>query len=485
MGHALHLEFAPAWSALGESYFVFGNWNLLWYGGACRGTARVAATGDAGARPADGGCRDRGDPVCSRSFAFPEAAVRLADQTTFNRATLHFAPVAVVFVALAFQAFAVRWRAAAADARAQLTLAMPPTSDARASRRHAVLHRHAEPRARAARAGEVARGHPFRADDAADRKRCPPASRHPTESTSSRSPTSRRATRTPQFVLKSLRSARRDGARAARAMGRLRRQPGGVGSGVPRLRLHRREVVLVRRRDARRQRRLLAALAQAARRAAGSADRRWSTSRTRRSAAAFARCSSASTASASPTRRSPTGFRSRRRIRSACRSGSTDSSISAGRFRRPRSPHWSPAFLRRDRALDAVRAAGAELQRARTLDRRRADRAAHARRDAGPRRGRGAARARPKRISRARRSSVATSRARAAAARKYKQCHGAIGADGSAAAARNSPLPIRTRRVAAALAAHQRGDHASGRARVPGRARRRRPIIRPRCTISA
>ncbi len=50
-------------------------------------------------------------------FAFPEAAGWLAGQTTFNRATLHFAPVAVVFAALAFQEFAARWRAAAADAR--------------------------------------------------------------------------------------------------------------------------------------------------------------------------------------------------------------------------------------------------------------------------------------------------------------------------------------------------------------------------------
>ena len=32
MGHKVHLQFAPAWPALGESYFVLGNWNLLWYG---------------------------------------------------------------------------------------------------------------------------------------------------------------------------------------------------------------------------------------------------------------------------------------------------------------------------------------------------------------------------------------------------------------------------------------------------------------------
>jgi tetratricopeptide (TPR) repeat protein len=43
--------------------------------------------------------------------------------------------------------------------------------------------------------------------------------------------------------------------------------------------------------------------------------------------------------------------------------------------------------------------------------------------------------------------------------RKYKQCHGAIGTDGSAAAIA-TPVPIDAR-VAAAVAAHQRGDHAT------------------------
>ena len=33
----------------------------------------------------------------------------VADQTTVSRATLHFAPVAAVFSALAFRAFALRW----------------------------------------------------------------------------------------------------------------------------------------------------------------------------------------------------------------------------------------------------------------------------------------------------------------------------------------------------------------------------------------
>src|SRR5262245_20098235 len=31
MGRTVHLQFAPAWGALAESYFVLGSWNLLWY----------------------------------------------------------------------------------------------------------------------------------------------------------------------------------------------------------------------------------------------------------------------------------------------------------------------------------------------------------------------------------------------------------------------------------------------------------------------
>jgi hypothetical protein len=51
-------------------------------------------------------------------FAFPSAGAAMADQTPFNRITLQFAPLAVVFAVLSFHAFAVRWSAAAADVRA-------------------------------------------------------------------------------------------------------------------------------------------------------------------------------------------------------------------------------------------------------------------------------------------------------------------------------------------------------------------------------
>ena len=45
-------------------------------------------------------------------FGFTNASVWISDQTTVNRATLHLAPLIAVFLVLAFQAFARRWRAA-------------------------------------------------------------------------------------------------------------------------------------------------------------------------------------------------------------------------------------------------------------------------------------------------------------------------------------------------------------------------------------
>jgi hypothetical protein len=116
LGHAVHLDFAPAWSALSDSYFLSGNWNLLWYGalvaGALAGRQLVARELAPLTIVVAGGAI-----VVFAIFAFPGAALRFADQTTFNRASLHVAPVAAIFAALAFRAFTVRWteRAAAAS----------------------------------------------------------------------------------------------------------------------------------------------------------------------------------------------------------------------------------------------------------------------------------------------------------------------------------------------------------------------------------
>jgi hypothetical protein len=94
LGYRLHLNFAPAWAQLVKSYYLMGNWNLLWY-------AVVALL-------AFGWRRLKEPPLLPLTavtaaglaflffvFAFTEAAVWLADLTTANRATLHIVPLLV------------------------------------------------------------------------------------------------------------------------------------------------------------------------------------------------------------------------------------------------------------------------------------------------------------------------------------------------------------------------------------------------------
>ncbi len=104
LGYQMHLDFAPAWAQLGISYFLAGNWNLMWYGfiaimvtGAWRWrilkpplvplTVIVIA----------------GLAFLLFVFAFTEAAAWLADLTTANRATIHIAPLLVVLGMLIWQ----------------------------------------------------------------------------------------------------------------------------------------------------------------------------------------------------------------------------------------------------------------------------------------------------------------------------------------------------------------------------------------------
>jgi hypothetical protein len=106
--YQLHLDFEPAWAALGQSYFLFGNWHLLWYGVIAAAllarrallvrpllpfTIIVAA----------------GVFFLFIVFGFTNARMWVADQTSINRATLHLAPLMAIFGVLAFQEFARRW----------------------------------------------------------------------------------------------------------------------------------------------------------------------------------------------------------------------------------------------------------------------------------------------------------------------------------------------------------------------------------------
>ena len=104
LGYRLHLDFAPARAALVESFFLLGNWNLLWYAVVAvaivawrglRDPSVVALSATIGA----------GMLFLAIVFAFTNARDWVVGQTTINRATLHLAPLAVVWIV----AVAGRW----------------------------------------------------------------------------------------------------------------------------------------------------------------------------------------------------------------------------------------------------------------------------------------------------------------------------------------------------------------------------------------
>jgi len=112
--YRLHLDFDPAWRAVGETQFLLSNWHLLWYAAiiaALLAWRQLAAPSVAPltAVVATGGL------FLIVVFSFTNARQWVTEQTTINRATLHVAPLVAVFAVLAFRAFAVRWTASHAD----------------------------------------------------------------------------------------------------------------------------------------------------------------------------------------------------------------------------------------------------------------------------------------------------------------------------------------------------------------------------------
>ena len=115
LGYRLHFDFAPAWNSLLDSFFLLGNWNLLWYA--------VIATIIVGWNTL------RAPPLEALSaivaagvlflvvvFAFTNARDWVTDQTTINRATLHLAPLALVWMMLVVDGWRRRIGANAAAA---------------------------------------------------------------------------------------------------------------------------------------------------------------------------------------------------------------------------------------------------------------------------------------------------------------------------------------------------------------------------------
>jgi len=107
LGYRLHLDFALPWRGLIDAYLAYANWHLLWYGAIAaavvgwrhllsRELAPLTLVVLAGLL------------FLFFGFAFTNAKLWVEDQSTVNRATLHLAPLLVVWMLVAFHAWMVR-----------------------------------------------------------------------------------------------------------------------------------------------------------------------------------------------------------------------------------------------------------------------------------------------------------------------------------------------------------------------------------------
>jgi len=107
LGYTVHLTFAPAWAALRDSFFMLGNWHLLWYA-----VLAVAILGrrEAAERPLQPFTTliVAGFSFLLLVFGVTNARDWVADQTTVNRAALHLAPLAALWALAVFRRYATR-----------------------------------------------------------------------------------------------------------------------------------------------------------------------------------------------------------------------------------------------------------------------------------------------------------------------------------------------------------------------------------------
>jgi hypothetical protein len=108
MNYRLHLDFDLAWDALARAYFLLGNWHLLFYGVVAAALLARQRLLEPPLLPLTG-IVAAGLLFLGVAFGFTSAGAWVSDQTTVNRATLHLAPMIVVFMVVAWQAFARHW----------------------------------------------------------------------------------------------------------------------------------------------------------------------------------------------------------------------------------------------------------------------------------------------------------------------------------------------------------------------------------------
>ncbi len=99
LSYQLHLSYAPPWQSLGEAYFFFANWHLLWYAVivlALLGARRLVAPPLAPLAMVGAAAL----AFLVVVFMFTNAAAWVENFTTVNRATLHAAPLLVCLCVL-------------------------------------------------------------------------------------------------------------------------------------------------------------------------------------------------------------------------------------------------------------------------------------------------------------------------------------------------------------------------------------------------
>jgi len=107
LGYTIHLTFSPAWAALRDTFFMLGNWHLLWYAVIA---VAILARREAAVPPLLPFTTlvAAGATFLLIVFGVTNARDWVSDQTTVNRATLHLAPLAALWALAVFRHYAVR-----------------------------------------------------------------------------------------------------------------------------------------------------------------------------------------------------------------------------------------------------------------------------------------------------------------------------------------------------------------------------------------
>ena len=125
MGYHLHLEFAPDWEALANSFFLYDNWHLLWYGAiaiALLGRRQLLSPKVAPLTVVVAG----GVIFVAIVLLFTNARDWLSDQSTVNRASLHLAPLVAIWMLVVFREWAQEMRSAVSPAEPATIAIEPP-----------------------------------------------------------------------------------------------------------------------------------------------------------------------------------------------------------------------------------------------------------------------------------------------------------------------------------------------------------------------